>query len=103
MMLKNLKIIEFSKRLLAFIEVLVLLCYILVIVAVVQGDASALVAFIGGVFALASVAFGFYFWKAKNENLRKYAKELTKDQMKELVRLIEVCEDLGGDQGEKGV
>ena len=35
-------------------------------------DASPLIYLIPGVFALSSVAHGFYFWKAKAENLHKY-------------------------------
>ena len=86
-MLKNLKNIEFSKRLLAFIEVLVLLCFCLVCASVFMGDSSPLVALITGVFSLASIAFGFYFWKAKNENIRKYAKSLNNEQFDQLLKL----------------
>lgn len=91
-MLKNLKSIEFSKRLLLFIEILVLLCFCLTTAAVLMGNAEPLTALITGVFSLAATAFGFYFWKAKNENIRKYAKGLTPDQMKKLVKLIKACE-----------
>lgn len=94
-MLKNLKNIEFSKRLLAFIEVLVLMCFCLVAASVIMGDSSPLNALITGVFTLASLAFGFYFWKAKNENLSKYAKGLTPAQVRRLVRLLEAS---GGKQ-----
>ena len=86
-MLKRLKNIEFSKKLLIFVEVLVLLCFCLTLAAVIMGDASALVALITGVFSLASFAFGFYFWKAKNENIRKYAKSLNKDQIDQCVKI----------------
>lgn len=80
-MIKRLKNAEWSKKLLVFIECLILLTFCLVVAAVIQGDASALTAFITGVFSLASIAFGFYYWKAKNENIRKYAKDISYDDM----------------------
>lgn len=87
-MLKNLKNAEWSKKLLVFIELLIIATFVLVCVAVFKGDASALVALITGVFSLASLAFGFYYWKAKNENIKKYAKSLNKDQIEYLTRTI---------------
>lgn len=87
-MLKNLKNAEWSKKLLIFIELLIIATFILVCIAVFKGDASALVALITGVFSLASLAFGFYYWKAKNENIKKYAKSLNKDQIEYLTRTI---------------
>lgn len=94
-MLKGLKNIEFSKKLLIFVEVLVLLCFCLTLAAVLMGDASALVALITGVFSLASLAFGFYFWKAKNENIRKYAKKLTPEEARKIYHTYRVM--FGGD------
>ena len=38
-------------------------------------DSNPLVTLIEKLFELASVAVGFYFWKAKNENIRKYKQE----------------------------
>lgn len=87
-MLKNLKNAEWSKKLLVFIELLIIATFVLVCIAVFKGDASALVALITGVFSLASLAFGFYYWKAKNENIKKYAKSLNKDQIEYLTRTI---------------
>ena len=87
-MLKNLKNAEWSKKLLIFIELLIIATFILVCIAVFKGDASALVALITGVFSLASLAFGFYYWKAKNENIRKYAKNLNKEQIEYLTQAI---------------
>ena len=80
-MLNRLKNSEWSKKLLVFIEVLILLTFCLTTAAVIMGDASPLTAFITGVFSLASLAFGFYYWKAKNENIRKYAKTLNEEQI----------------------
>lgn len=87
-MLKNLRNAEWSKKLLIFIELLIIATFVLVCIAVFNGDASALVALITGVFSLASLAFGFYYWKAKNENIRKYAKTLNKEQIEYLTRTI---------------
>lgn len=89
-MLKNLKNAEFSKKLLVFIEALILAVFVLVCVSVAMGDSSPLVALITGVFSLASLAFGFYYWKAKNENIRKYAKTLNKDQIDQCVKIADM-------------
>ena len=78
------KRMEFSKKLLVFIEGLVIALFILTCIAVFKGDASALVALITGVFSLASIAFGFYFWKAKAENIRKYAKKLSPEDIEKV-------------------
>ena len=78
------KRMEFSKKLLVFIECLVIALFVLTCIAVFKGDASALVALITGVFSLASIAFGFYFWKAKNENIRKYAKKVSWDEVEKI-------------------
>ena len=94
-MLKKLKNTEFSKKLLVFVEVLVLLCFCLTLAAVIMGDASPLLALINGVFTLASLAFGFYFWKAKNENIRKYAKNVKEEDIKKIVAIYKSM--LGGD------
>ena len=88
-MLKNLKNAEWSKKLLVFIELLIIATFILVMIATIQGDASALVSLITGVFSLASLAFGFYYWKAKNENIRKYAKEIDKKDINKIVAVYD--------------
>lgn len=52
---------------------MVILITIVTIIAVfVLSDIAPLEFLIGGIFGLASTAFGFYFWKAKNENIAKY-------------------------------
>lgn len=86
-MLKNLKNAEYSKKLLVFIELLIIAVFILVCVSVCMGDSSPLVALITGTFSLASLSFGFYYWKAKNENIRKYAKSLSKDQIDQCIKI----------------
>lgn len=88
-MLKNLKNAEWSKKLLVFIEILIVATFVLVMIATIQGDASALVALITGVFSLASLAFGFYYWKAKNENIRKYAQHLDKKDINKVVAMYD--------------
>ena len=98
-MLNRLKNAEWSKKLLIFIECLILLTFCLVCAAVIAGDASALVAFITGVFSLASLAFGFYYWKARSENIRKYAKTLNDEQIDQVMKLASAIfkEDKGND------
>ena len=83
-MFKNLKNIEFSKKLLIFVQLLIIALFILTTVATFKGLVDALVAMITGVFSLASIAFGFYFWKAKNENIRKYSKKLSKEDIEKV-------------------
>ena len=83
-MLKNLKNMEFSKRLLLFVQALIIALFILTAVATLKGYVDALVALITGVFSLASIAFGFYFWKAKAENIRKYAKKLSPEDIEKV-------------------
>ena len=83
-MLKNLKNMEFSKRLLLFVQGLIIALFILTAVATFKGYIDALVALITGVFSLASIAFGFYFWKAKAENIRKYAKKLSPEEIEKV-------------------
>ena len=95
-MLKNLKNAEWSKKLLVFIELLIIATFILVCIAVFKGDASALVALITGVFSLASLAFGFYYWKAKNENIRKYAKDLSPKEIRMVCKMAKDLFEKGG-------
>ena len=86
-MLRNLKNAEYSKKLLVFVELLIIAVFVLVCVSVFMGDSSPLVALITGTFTLASLAFSFYYWKAKNENIRKYAKSLSKDQIDQVIKI----------------
>ena len=99
MMLKNLKNIEFSKRLLLFVQGLIIALFILTTVATFKGYVDALVALITGVFSLASIAFGFYFWKARSENIRKYAKSLNKEQIKQMIKLAAIIQSGEEDEG----
>jgi hypothetical protein len=83
-MLRNLKNIEFSKKLLIFVQLLIIALFILTAVATFSGYIDALVALITGVFSLASIAFGFYFWKAKAENIRKYTRKLSQEDIEKV-------------------
>lgn len=74
---------EFSKRLLIFIELFIFMTFILVCTSVFKGMIEGLVAWLTGLFSLASIAFGFYYWKAKNENLNKYSKTMDKEESNE--------------------
>ena len=94
-MLNRLKNAEWSKKLLVFIEVLILLTFCLVIAAVIMGNAEPLTAFITGVFTLASLAFGFYYWKAKSENIRKYAAKLSDEDIKKVVTISKIIFEEG--------
>lgn len=86
-MLKNLKNAEFSKKLLYFVTDMIILTFVAVVISVFLGMCEPLVVFITGLFSLASIAFGFYYWKAKNENIRKYAKTLTIEDAELIAKL----------------
>ena len=88
-MLKHLKNAEFSKKLLVFVEIMIIAVYVLVVVATFKGLVDALVAMITGAFSLATIAFGFYFWKAKNENIRKYAKNIPASDVEKMVKIYD--------------
>lgn len=71
---------ETSKQLLKFTVAMVIFIIIVTVVAVfVLQDATPLEFLIGGIFGLASTSFGFYFWKAKNENCAKYGNHIDDD------------------------
>lgn len=83
-MSKNSKESEFSKKVLNFVEAIILLTLCIVMAAVFMGNVSDLDAVVTGVFSLSSIAFGFYFWKAKNENIRKYGQNITEEEAKKI-------------------
>lgn len=87
---------EFSKRLLVFLELFISMTFVIVCIAVFKNMIDGLVAWLSGLFGLASIAFGFYYWKAKNENLNKYAKNLDKETYEKLTKLIEEWEAAHG-------
>ena len=57
----------------------IVITIVTVIAVFVLQDAGPLEFLIGGVFGLASTAFGFYYWKAKNENIAKYGNNVDDD------------------------
>lgn len=74
------KKVETSKKLLVIALAMVVFITIVSVVAVfVLRDAGPLEWLIGGVFGLASTAYGFYYWKAKNENISKYGCNVEED------------------------
>lgn len=77
---KRKKKVETSKKLLIFSVAMVMLITIVAVIAVfVLQDPGPLEFLIGGSFGLASTAFGFYYWKAKNENIAKYGNNVDDD------------------------
>lgn len=83
-MLNKLKNAEFSKKLLYFVTDIIVLTFVVVIISMFLGMSEPLVVFITGLFSLATIAFGFYYWKAKNENIRKYAKTISKEDAEKI-------------------
>ena len=73
---------EFSKAILVVIAVAILLVVVfaMIMMAITQ-DLSPIDWILGGLFSLANVAVGFYYWKARKENEIKlsvaYGKEMT--------------------------
>lgn len=96
--LKKLLNYEMSKRILYLVALLIFaLLPLVVIVSIVTGDTSSLTQYVIGSFALASVATGFYYWKAKNENLHKYKDAEDHETFQK--HLLEELKKLGEDNG----
>lgn len=81
------KNLEFSKKLLVYTEFLLTYVCILTTVAVFKGDSSALTALIPASFALATISFSFYFWKAKCENIKKWSKGVSFSEMEKIIKI----------------
>lgn len=58
----------------------VLITTVAVVAVFVLQDTTPLEYLIGGIFGLASTAFGFYYWKAKNENCARFGNHVDEDQ-----------------------
>ena len=70
---KRRKRMEMSKLLLIISDIMSGITLVLTFIAVfMMGDLSPLAFLVPGVFGLSSIAHGFYFWKAKSENLKKF-------------------------------
>lgn len=73
------KNLEMSKKIVYAVALLVvILLPVVIVVSCITGDTQPLTNYVIGVFGLASISVGFYYWKAKNENLNKYAKKYLK-------------------------
>lgn len=71
---------ETSKKLLIFTVAMVIFITIVAVIAVfVLADPAPLEFLITGIFGLASTAVGFYYWKAKNENIAKYGNNVEEE------------------------
>lgn len=67
---------EYSKRLLFMVWILlIILLPICIVTSVIISDISPIREYVIGAFSLASISHGFYYWKAKNENLHKYRRD----------------------------
>lgn len=67
------KKIETSKKLLLFADAfLVVVCIAGIFIAYVCRDTSPFAYMIPAASGLAATSHGFYYWKAKNENMQKY-------------------------------
>lgn len=71
------KTMETSKKLLLFADtLLVVVCIAAIVIAYVCRDTSPFAYIIPAVSGLAATSHGFYYWKAKNENMQKYGKNV---------------------------
>ena len=67
---------EYSKKLLFMVWALIIILLPVCVNASIRcNDISPLREYVIGAFSLASISHGFYYWKAKNENLHKYGKD----------------------------
>lgn len=99
-MIRVWKNLEFSKKLLIFTEFIVSFVAILSAIAVLMGNAEPLTALITASFGLASMSFGFYFWKAKCENMKKWSKGLSYNEIK---KIIDIYKGLGGNNDDESI
>lgn len=77
---------EWSKRITYFVAIIIVALLPVVTTAASKGLEGPLNAYVVGTFSLASVSAGFYFWKAKSENIRKYSKNLSKEDIEKVAR-----------------
>lgn len=88
-MFKIFKNVETSKRILRYLMILICYVSVLTLIALLLGYHEALIALITGVFSLSTIAVGFYYWKARTENLTKFAKSLDKETYDKLMKLLQ--------------
>ena len=67
---------EYSKKLLFLTWLLIaVLLPVSIITSIITADISPIREYVVGAFGLATISHGFYYWKAKNENLHKYNRD----------------------------
>lgn len=71
----KLKKVTTSKAILVYLLSIIALLIPFTLYIAFNGDSEPLVAIIQGVCALATTSVGFYYWKAKAENLHKYKQD----------------------------
>lgn len=72
---------ETSKIILMATLIMAMLVVIIAGISVIVNNDSVVLEFlITGVFGLTSTSLGFYFWKAKNENIAKYGNNVEDDK-----------------------
>lgn len=72
---------ETSKIILMATLIMALLVVIIAGISIIVNHDSVVLEFlITGVFGLTSTSLGFYFWKAKNENIAKYGNNVEDDK-----------------------
>ena len=86
-MFKRGKGYEFCKKLLLFVEYIIIFVCILTLISTLKGNTEPLIALITGIFSLATISYGFYYWKAKNENIQKITKDIDPETFKKLLEV----------------
>ena len=72
---------ETSKIILMATLIMAMLVVIIAGISIIVNNDSVVLEFlITGVFGLTSTSLGFYFWKAKNENIAKYGNNVEDDK-----------------------
>ncbi len=77
---------EWSKRITYFLALIIVALLPAVVITAAAGYEAALNSYVVGTFSLASISSGFYFWKAKHENIRKYSKTLSKEDIEKVAK-----------------
>ena len=78
------KQMEFSKKILFTLGIsLAIILIQAFILMFIYGDLEPLREILIGFFALLNIAVGFYYWKAKNENLAKFNKNIIEEENNE--------------------
>lgn len=73
--LNSKKKIEMSKLILYVLFLIIIAMIIIATILAFMGSSTSYEIAMTGVFSLASIAVGFYYWKAKAENMHKYKQD----------------------------